>query len=396
LESIYEFEYKNKKYKIKYKKEEYDFETLKQEYNSKKLGCGSWLGKVYIPGHIEFKDLPKIDKKQHNKKIVKFADGSTGYNVNFQTLKLLDPESYSEYIPDKIKDIRCKSWVCKPCRNINKNNLHQNILREVYRLGLTNHMVITFPGLYDRLIFGFKKSYKMVNNDFNKLVKCMRRQYNKLKSGKKSNYKNNLFHNNEIPEDELAYIYLPRAQTQPKDNNPIGFCHLHVILNWKINVHWVEECIDRNGYELGFCFIRENQSVADYLCKDFFEDDEFIIPKKIRHYNCSRNVKINVSDGFTITDGSRTLLNLNKVENKNTLIEVLEDQLKNNYTNYEIFGKKLKVEDPKILPFEEYLKQFVDLQPSAAKEVYDYGSLKRYNHYTKKRNDFTARAGGNK
>jgi hypothetical protein len=373
------------------------YEELKKEYQTRKIGCKNWLGKIYVPGHIDYRELPILKKTLVQIPELTIKDKKY-YDVKFTKKELKDPEYYKEYINDKINDLTCKNFICKPCRNILKNNLHLNILREVYNKNLIIHMVFTFPGLSERKKINYAQSFKMVNNDYKKLIKCIKYEWKKLLQGKKSKYKNKLFIG-EIPKDPLSYICLPRAQSKPEDDNPIGFCHLHVIMNWQLNIKWIYECIKKNNYKLGFCFVRKNQSVADYLCKDYFEDDEWVIPKNVKHYHTSKDIILNISKGSILDPGIKFIKNttdvfpdpkkqINDIENKNRmLVNVLEDQLKNNYTNYEIFGKNLKVFNPKILPFEEYLKMFVDCK-SETKEVFNYGSLKRFNFYNKKHNDF--------
>jgi len=132
--------------------------------------------------------------------------------------------------------------------------------------------------------------------------------------------------------------------------NPIGFCHLHTLINCPINNKWIYEKVEKNNYKLGYNFIRENQAVADYLCKDFYDNDEWVIPFNTRHYRSSRNIKINME--------------YKKDENITFIPAYLNDYeiLGNSTTKYEVFGKTFKVKNNKILPFEEYIKQFAEIK----------------------------------
>jgi hypothetical protein len=352
------------------------FNELKEQYNQKKRGCKKWLGKSYIPGKIEHRHLQQLNYKEKNIKFMEI-NGKKMYDVHFYEIENQGLKHYPVYKNERIIYRSCKNFICVDCRKKLKKELHENILREIYRLNMDTHMIFTFPGLSLRLKNDYKKSYKMVNNDFNKLIKRLNYYYDRIINNKKIRLKNNLFHNNEIPLDELAYICLPRAQAKPEGNNPAGFCHLHVIMNWTLNVHAIEEIIKKNNYKLGYVFVRKNQSVADYLCKDYFDDDEWVIPKLVKHYHTSKNVIINIGKGIKIDNDV-------KIYKKQSIKEIEKD-LNNNVNNYQVFGKTLIVKNPLILPFEEYVKQFYDL---TNKEVYSYGDLKKFTKYNKKHNDF--------
>jgi hypothetical protein len=354
------------------------FEELKEDYNSRNKGCGSWLGKVYVPGHIDHRVLPIIEKRNKVKKSIELNDGSIVYNVKYQTKKLKDPEFYKEYVEDKLIGLTCKNYNCKHCRETLKNNLHQQIQKEVLIHNLNNHNVITFPGLSERLKNNYIQSYKLVNTDWHKLVRLMNYHYDRLKKGKYWSFDNSMFYENKLPADPLMYICLPRAQANPKDDNPAGFCHLHNIMNWQLNVYWLEEIIKKNNYMLGFTYVTPNKDVADYLCKDFFNDNEWILPKNVKH--CHSSMGINLNPKFVLDPAI-------KIFRKMKLSDI-EIELRSNKTNYKIFGKEFTVKNPLILPFEEYVKQFYDLS-----NFNDYGSLKRYSNYNKKHNDFVFKRG---
>ena len=112
-------------------------------------------------------------------------------------------------------------------------------------------------------------------------------------------------------------------------------------------------------------FIRENQDVAEYLCKDFFDDKEWYIPFNIKHYHTSRNVKINIAQGYKkdpnsiiFRDFFDTEGNYNLYQPPWTKERIEEHLLNKNYTIYEVFGQTLKTKNQIILPFEKYEEQF--------------------------------------
>ena len=181
-----------------------------------------------------------------------------------------------------------------------------DIQREVYRLGFDKHLVMTVPGIQFRKKVTWNQSYPILNYETNKLLDTIKREIQtqrRIQQGeqikRKVKMENSFLHKNqELPDYDIALIILPRAQANPKDDNPIGYAHNHILTNYPLNKHWIEEKIDKNGYQLGYTFIRDNQNIADYLCNDFFIDDEWVIPKNIKHYRTTRNVKLNITDGY--------------------------------------------------------------------------------------------------
>jgi len=181
---------------------------------------------------------------------------------------------------------------------------------------------MTVPGIEFRKKVTWVQSYPILNHETNKLLHCIYHEIETLKkiqNGYKIKRKRRMQESflkdgQDLPKDDIAMIILPRAQSKPKEKNPIGYAHNHVLTNYSLNKHWIEEKIASNHYQLGHTFIRENQDIADYLCNDFLNDDEWVIPQNMKHYRSTRNVKINISGGNKMDDGD-TFFNAISVPN---------------------------------------------------------------------------------
>jgi hypothetical protein len=334
------------------------FAKLKENYNTINRGCGTGkFGKIFLPSKRIIKTVQPKERISHivhlsKKKKIAYGLGQAS-DVELPIYEKFPAVNIEEFQKDRLIDVLCNNWSCKRCRSILIKKLHENILREIYRNDMKYHLVVTAPGGLYRKNTPYYKSYSIMTKEFEKLMNRIRYELNKLKEGKKTRSNSNLIrHDNDLSECDFAYIVLPRAQAHPEKNNPRGFCHLHLILNLPINKNWIEEKIKKNNYKIGWTFIRENQELADYLCKDFFEDDEFIIPYGHRHYNSSRNVIINIAQGYKLEEGMKFY--------KTHDLNFIEKELDNQIITYDIYGNSLNVNNSLTLPFEEYVKRFVD------------------------------------
>lgn len=215
-----------------------------------------------------------------------------------------------------LNNISCNRITCQKCRPRLKNELHENIVRQVIEHDLNRHLIITFPGKKERLKYGYQKSYRIMNHEWNKLRNVILYKY-----------------------PDFEYIVLPRAQADPMPGNPAGFCHYHLLMGEYIPKEWLDKKVKK--YCMGYTSINYNQDLADYLCKDFFEDTEWHIPYDIKHYRSSRSILINVGNGYKKNEDNiyfTPQMPLNDIE---TTINA-------------------KYSLP--LPFEEYVKQFIDSQ----------------------------------
>ena len=277
-----------------------------------------------------------------------YFQGKPIYNVKGTTATIKDPVYYDEWIPDRLLKLKCRRYSCVNCRPGLKNKLHNHIIREVCQNNLNYHFIVTFPGNWLRKEIPYYDSYKILNYEFNKLKHRIQYELTKLKKGIKTRSKNSLLKPGfKINDYEFKNICLPRAQSRPQDNNPIGYCHLHNITNLSLNIDWLEEKISKNDYKIGYQFIKENQSVADYLCKDFFTEGEWIIPIGNRHYNTTENIHINPGQ-YELMDPDNILF-LRK--DLNTYFEE-EDFL--NYVEWELSTRGIE------LPYQEYVNQFYE------------------------------------
>jgi hypothetical protein len=181
-------------------------------------------------------------------------------------------------------------------------------------------MIITFPGNAARNKIPYHQSYPIMNNDWNKLCKVIKYRY-----------------------PDYKYILFPRAQSKPIENNPIGYCHFHVIHNKRIPKPWLDNKCKR--YTLGYTFLRYNEDVADYLHRDFYDDDEWIIPFNIKHHRSSRSILIRHQ--YKANPDNIIFMPTAK-------ISTIEHTVNEHYT--------------RILPFEEYISQFIQITSKTHKK----------------------------
>jgi len=126
---------------------------------------------------------------------------------------------------------------------------------------MDKHFIITFGGKEFRAKYTYKESYAIMSNYWHKYSKVI--EYHKGK---------------------FDYIQFPRAQQD-------GYCHLHTIIPNYISWKFLDE--KRKLYpEMGYVRINKNVDLAQYLHKDFFKDNEYYLPKGVRHYNSSRALKL--------------------------------------------------------------------------------------------------------
>jgi hypothetical protein len=159
-----------------------------------------------------------------------------------------------------IHNVRCKKYSCRYCRGKNKYQIYLETLKNVYSFNLRKHFVITFGGKEQRDRFNYVESYYKMSEEWNKFKQVIEYKYGRIN-----------------------YILFPRSQGD-------GYCHYHIITDKYLDWYFLDR--KRKKYDLGFLRINENQDLAEYLCKDFFKDHEWIIPQKIKHYRSSRSIKI--------------------------------------------------------------------------------------------------------
>jgi hypothetical protein len=199
---------------------------------------------------------------------------------------------------------------------------------------------MTFPGKPLRKI-PYYKSYPIMSYEWDKLIKRINYAIYKLKNNKEWIYKKEfLTTGNILPSYPFAYIRFIRSQNNPRPGNPIGFCHYHTGINYSINNKWIQEIINKNNMKIGFTFVRENRDFLNYLTKDFLKDEEYIIPKNTRHYSCSQNIRMDPGQGRIPIKGS-------KFFSSGCDFKTMDDY----------FWK----EENKILPFDEYIKKFMEV-----------------------------------
>jgi len=144
-------------------------------------------------------------------------------------------------------------------------------------------MVLTFPGKKARQRFTYSQSYDILTHEWNKFRKLIKYHF-----------------------PDFKWIRMPRAQTNPFPGNPIGYCHEHLITNSprhkitgrKLDHAFLEE--KRKRYKIGYAKIRENQDVAEYLSKDFFHDEEWIIPINLRHVITDSTMILKPGQGYAM------------------------------------------------------------------------------------------------
>lgn len=248
-------------------------------------------------------------------------------NISFEQLQ--DNYSNSNYLCKKdyfgyvyslrynqLLRLTCDQYSCARCRPHLKKDLHDKICQQVDGNELRFHFILTFAGNKTRELVDYWDSYTIMNYIWNKLRGVIRRKY--------PNYK---------------YIIFPRAQANPKPGNAPGYCHFHTIHNERIPKTWLDDKIKKYS-ELGYSFLRYNEDVAGYLHNDFYNDDEWTIPYNVKHYRSSRDIKINPGLGYAM-DPDNLLLP--------KAMRPLEAE------------KLILSKYNRVLPFEEYLYQFTQI-----------------------------------
>lgn len=162
---------------------------------------------------------------------------------------------------DELFDIKCRKWYCEECLNFLKYMLYFEIVKNVYMFNLQKHFIITFSGKEYRELYTPEESYAFMSKQWNRFRNVINYHYGKI-----------------------IYILLPRSQKS-------GYCHYHIITDKYLDWKFLNE--KRKKYNLGFVSIQKNKDVAEYLNTDFFKKHEWYIPSNIKHYRCSREIKIN-------------------------------------------------------------------------------------------------------
>lgn len=245
---------------------------------------------------------------------------------------------------DKLIKLDCGSVTCGKCRPSVKKQLHEDIVRQAEQLQLNQHFIITSPGKQFRNEHTYVDSYRIQEYEWNKLNGVI--QYH---------------------HPDFQYIRLPRAQTSPTADNPIGFSHQHILTNrpqrveheYKdgklvrtiptnddLSFQWLDE--KRKKYQLGFVWIRQNQNVAEYLANDFFHDDEWIIPIGKNHVATSRDIVLRPYGSY-------------KGQPDNIYFAPAAPA--------PLIEKTIGARYGRSLPFEEYVKQFHDVTNTPQRQL---------------------------
>lgn len=291
-----------------------DFYEIKPPY------CGTGqLGHLYTPAKTKNIQVLKHKKQDINE---------------FQMLEV--------YYPDKLIPIRCNRWHCPTCSKIKKRILFYEIANNSYNFNLDNHVVFTCKGKAFRKNTTYQKSYEIMRKELHKLHRRIDYDLKKVRQNRDF-YINTVNQNIILPKYQKGitpenlyhfYINLNRAQANPKQNNPIGFAHVHSLTNIPFNHDYLDERIKKSKLNLGYTWTRYHNAI-DYLKKDFWDKKETIIPYNQRLYTSTRGIKINYN--YFKEPGVKFFTNkCNK--------QFIEDNLPN-----------------KMLPFEEYVKQFVEI-----------------------------------
>lgn len=249
---------------------------------------------------MEFKEI----KKLYNSKYELCGNLGTVYNKG----------------TNRLSDINCNHWLCKNCFTRMRYILYLEIIKNVYCFDLQKHFVITVGGKEFREKYSIEDSYRYMSVKWNSFLVSLKRDYGKI-----------------------IYILLPRAQ---KD----GYCHYHIITNKYMS--WKDLNDKRKKYGLGYMSIQKNKDVAEYLNKDYFDNNEWYIPPRYKHYRSSREIKL---FNFSKTD-------YNNIYFKNTVsIEQIKKYLKKlyriEYDDSEYFLNKL-MKNKKII----YLNQIENVK----------------------------------
>ena len=176
---------------------------------------------------------------------------------------------------DSLFDYACMKWHCPHCRSILKYRYYIEILKYVYTMELDRHCIITCDR---KNVDSWDASFVYMNKKWVNLRLDLVRNY-----------------------PELQYILMPRSQKS-------GYCHYHILFNKYVSWYYISKMCRKLG--LGYASIQRNKSVADYLALDYWKDNEWVIPKNIRHIRSSRDIKLKnfvkhkckLYDGYTDID----------------------------------------------------------------------------------------------
>lgn len=164
---------------------------------------------------------------------------------------------------DIVRPLGCNNWNCPNCRPRKKYNLFLETYYCVINLDLTRHFIMTFQGKKYRELYSWIESYYVMSKIWNKYKQVIEYHYG-----------------------PLDYIQFPRSQQD-------GYCHLHTLIPKYIPWRFLEKKRRKLYPELGSVSINKNVDVATYLHRDFFKDNEYIIPNKFTHVRHSRSIKFN-------------------------------------------------------------------------------------------------------
>lgn len=219
-----------------------------------------------------------------------------------------------DFKTNKVNNSLCKQFSCARCRKILKKNLFFKIIEVVKEYNITNHFIMTSKGQDYRENNTIYQSYIDMAKNWNRIRRLINYWYYekwKLKY-------------------EMNYIVMPRSQ---KD----GYCHYHLLTDLNISQDWLETIKDKYK-EMGYVKLGKNKNPAYYLTFDYWKDNEYHIPKGIRHFSTSRNIK----------------LKINRV--KTEKIYYKYNRYLTKYQNLINFDKKINEKYNYSLPFIEWLK----------------------------------------
>lgn len=236
-----------------------------------------------------------------------------------------------DYRKNRNNPLFCLNWSCDRCRGVLKNRLYHSVIQNIYMFNLNKHFVITSEGKEYRNKYSFEESFSFMSSQWKKFKKCIEYNYYEryTKKGYYAPYIGETFH----------YILFPRAQRD-------GYCHFHLIIPDEISWDFLDNI--RKKYGLGYVSIQKNQSVAEYLHRDFFKDHEYIIPHNVKHYISSRALMLN---NYSKPDKSKFFGEIDCVPEK-ILFKTNKKEVIYN-TLCDVYGRAL--------PFEEYVKEYMDL-----------------------------------
>jgi len=320
----------------------YGDETGEQYYIIESDGTKKWID-FDLPNNNGYE--PEYTFEDGKEYFIEQTDGS-------RTLINIGTTIEKEYVtyPDQLLGNFCNKISCARCRKPKIRKYHDSIIMIVDQFDMKNHIILTAPGgtFRDKPL---AEQYRIFRH--NKAKLDMRTNYTlkQISQGKELRTRNPILKdetivkkignqliikNNNIPLI-LNQISMLRAQTgkhyytkknieQSLTENDYrrGSPHYHIISNLHINGKWIEEISQKNEFDIGFTFIRENQKVTEYLAKDFYYEYEWFIPIGYRHINVTRGIQLNPAKGNIKRDGT-------KYFNTNSLDLIEAELSKNGY-----------------------------------------------------------------